>query len=147
MLSRRMGFSGKQSVSPVKLSFGPKIAAMSPAGTSSMSTRRSAKIRTIRPMRSRLPLLVFKRVVPVLSTPLYTRTKPKRPTKGSVMILKTNAESGSSLLASRVMTIDSSSGSVPLTGGMSSGEGNKATTQSNKICTPLFLSAEPHTTG
>ena len=37
--------------------------------------------------------------------------------------------------------------SIPVTGGTSSGEGSRSTMASISICTPLFLSAEPTSTG
>ena len=36
---------------------------------------------------------------------------------------------------------------MPVTGGMSSGDGRKSTTASSSGCTPLFLNAEPQMTG
>ena len=45
-------------------------------------------------MRSFCFLVELSTVVPVFSTPEYTRTKDRRPTKGSVAILKARAEKG-----------------------------------------------------
>ena len=68
------------------------------------------------------------------------------PTKGSVMILKASALNGAVSLVSRVMSAPVL-GSLPCTGGMSSGEGSKSTTASSSGCTPLCLKAEPQSTG
>ena len=62
------------------------------------------------------------------------------------MILKANAENGS-LSVGRRKTSLFVLGSIPWTGGMSSGEGRYSTTASKSCCTPLFLKAEPHKTG
>ena len=45
-------------------------------------------------MRSFCFLVELSTVVPVFSTPEYTRMKDRRPTKGSVAILKARAEKG-----------------------------------------------------
>ena len=62
------------------------------------------------------------------------------------MILKASAENGAESSAGR------SSSSMPLTsmpviGGRSTGLGRKSTTASSMGCTPLFLNADPHSTG
>ena len=72
--------------------------------------------------------------------------KAKRPTKGSVAILKANAAKGSVTEGLRY-TSSSVSGSIPLTASISRGEGMKAQTASSNACTPLFLNAEPHIMG
>ena len=119
---------------------------MSPACTASTSSRRSANMRTMRPMRSRRPLVAFCSMEPVRNTPEYTRKKARRPTKGSVTILNTSAATGSSSAGARV-TGCPFCGSAPSTGGTSSGEGKKSTTRSSRVCTPRFFSAEPQSTG
>ncbi len=59
MRSRITGSSFDASVSPVPVSFRPTKAAMSPAETSLISSRLSACIWNIRPIRSRESLVVF----------------------------------------------------------------------------------------
>ena len=73
-------------------------------------------------MRSFCFLVEFRTEVPVFRTPEYTRTKDRRPTKGSVAILKARAEKGASSLAGRSSS-SSVSGLTPLMAGMSTGEG------------------------
>ena len=65
------------------------------------------------------------------------------------MILNARAANGSLSSALRSSSASASllSGSVPVTGGMSSGDGRKSTTASSIGCTPLFLNAEPQMTG
>ena len=62
------------------------------------------------------------------------------------MILNARAENGASSLVGRV---SGSSLSIlwPLTSGTSIGDGRKSITASSSGCTPLFLKAEPHSTG
>ena len=57
--SRMTGCSGSVSVSPVKVSRRPTAAAMSPAETSSISSRWLACSSTMRPMRSLRSLLAL----------------------------------------------------------------------------------------
>src|SRR2546427_3304496 len=68
------------------------------------------------------------------------------PTKGSDMILNASAENGCSSEARR-SAASSFSGLVPSTGGTSSGDGRKSTTASSSGWMPLFLKAEPASTG
>ena len=67
--SSTMGWCSSQSVSPVVVSLSPTAAAMSPASTSSISSRLSARICTSRPIRSRFPLAGFQAAIPVSSRP------------------------------------------------------------------------------
>jgi hypothetical protein len=69
ILSSTMGWCSSHSVSPVVVSFRPTQAAMSPASTSSISSRLSARICTSRPMRSRFLLAGFHAAIPVSSRP------------------------------------------------------------------------------
>ena len=73
-------------------------------------------------MRSRCFLVELSTVVPVFSIPEYTRMKDRRPTKGSVAILKARAEKGASSEAGRSSS-SSVSGFTPWMAGMSTGEG------------------------
>ena len=145
MRSKTMGASSAHKVSPVVTSFKPIAAAMSPARTSSISSRSFAVICTKRPIRSRVPFTELTTVSPDFKTPEYTRIKVKLPTYLSFIILNAKAEKGASSLAWRVAF--SPSGNSPATGGMSVGAGNNSTTASNIRCTPLFLKAEPHSIG
>ncbi len=65
------------------------------------------------------------------------------------MILKASAENGSESSAWRSASRSSPplTGSRPVTGGTSSGEGRYAMTASSSGCTPLFLKELPHRTG
>ena len=65
------------------------------------------------------------------------------------MILNASAENGSESSAWRVASRSSPplTGSRPVTGGTSSGDGRYAMTASSRGCTPLFLNDEPHRTG
>ena len=72
-------------------------------------------------MRSFLPRIAFSTVSPEFSTPEYTRMKVSWPTYGSVMILNASAENGASSPGLRLSSSPFSF--VPLTGGMSTGEG------------------------
>ena len=65
------------------------------------------------------------------------------------MILNASAENGSESSALRVASRSSPplTGSRPVTGGTSSGDGRYAMTASSSGCTPLFLNDEPHRTG
>ena len=88
-------------------------------------------------MRSFCFLVELSTVVPVFSTPEYTRMKDRRPTKGSVAILKARAEKGALSSAGR----SSSSlgvGVHALDGGDVQGEGIKSTMASSSFCTPLL---------
>src|SRR5204863_6026066 len=78
--------------------------------------------------------------------PEYTRKYASRPTYGSVTILNASAENGSSSVGFR-STGSLVRGSMPTTGGTSSGDGRNSTTASSSSCTPLFFSALPHITG
>ncbi len=62
------------------------------------------------------------------------------------MILNARPENGSSSELLRVISVSPST-SMPFTSGTSSGDGRKSTTASSIGCTPLFLKAEPHSTG
>src|SRR6266511_5032202 len=73
------------------------------------------------------------------------RQKVMVPTYGSSMILKASPANGS--LSSGLRTTSLPFGSMPLIGGTSSGDGRKSTTASSSGCTPLYLKAEPHSTG
>ena len=83
------------SVSPVPVSFSPTKAAMSPATTSLISSRLSACIWNMRPMRSRWPLVVFITVSPACSTPRVDAHEGQVPYL-SLMILKARPAKGSS---------------------------------------------------
>ncbi|MNY59915.1 hypothetical protein D3C86_1964120 [compost metagenome] len=72
-------------------------------------------------MRSFLPLTVLYTVSPLVNTPEYTRTKVSWPTNGSVISLNAKAENFSPSSALRVT--GASSSSVPVTSGMSTGDG------------------------
>ena len=61
------------------------------------------------------------------------------------MILNASAENGSSSLAARVTS--SPFRSCATIGGTSSGEGRYQMIASSSGCTPLFLNADPHSTG
>ncbi len=67
--SRITGWSGSTSVSPVKVSLRPTAAAMSPAWTSSISSRWFACIWRMRPIRSFLPFVELRRYEPDLRVP------------------------------------------------------------------------------
>ena len=69
MRSSTTGSSDEARVSPVPVSFRPTNAAMSPAETSLISARLSACIWNMRPMRSRLSLVVFITVSPDFRVP------------------------------------------------------------------------------
>src|SRR6185369_9087061 len=74
------------------------------------------------------------------------RTNDNWPRCLSAMILKTKPANGAEASAGRLSTA-SVFGFMPSTGGTSSGDGRKSTTASSSVCTPLFLNAEPVTTG
>ena len=57
--SRMIALSSSDSVSPVRVSLSPIAAAMSPASTSSISSRLLACICSSRPIRSRLSLVLL----------------------------------------------------------------------------------------
>ena len=65
------------------------------------------------------------------------------------MILKASAANGSESSAWRSASRSSPplTGSRPVTGGTSSGDGRKSMTASSSGCTPLFLNDEPQRTG
>jgi hypothetical protein len=65
------------------------------------------------------------------------------------MTLKASAANGASSSAGRVASLPSSplTGSMPVTGGTSSGEGSSSTIASSRGWTPLFLKADPQRTG
>ena len=67
--SRMTGCSGSVRVSPVNVSLSPTAAAMSPAKTSSISSRWLACIWRMRPTRSRLPFVGLSTYEPALSVP------------------------------------------------------------------------------
>ena len=67
------------------------------------------------------------------------------PTYGSTATLKASAANGASSAVCRVTS--SPPGLTPVTGGTSSGDGRKSTMASMSGCTPLFLKAEPQSTG
>jgi len=69
-----------------------------------------------------------------------------RPAYGSAMVLKTNAEKGSSGSGERSMLL-SSLGSTPVFTPMSFGDGMQLLMVSMKISMPIFLVADPHSTG
>ena len=77
--------------------------------------------------------------------PEYTRKYASFPTKGSVIILNTRAEKGSS--SEECLTMGLPSRSVPSMGGISVGAGMYSRIASRSFCTPLFLYAEPQHTG
>ncbi len=62
------------------------------------------------------------------------------------MILKASAAKGSPSSGLRTTT-SSVPGFKPSVAGTSSGLGRKSTTASSRGCTPLFLKADPHSTG
>ena len=64
----------------------------------------------------------------------------------SSISLNASIESGSSSEALRSIGL-SSLGLIPLIAGISIGDGRKSTTASRSGCTPLFLKAEPQSTG
>ena len=67
------------------------------------------------------------------------------PTNGSVAILNANAANGS--LSSAFLSASSPSKVVPLTAGISNGDGKKSTTPSIISWTPLFLYEDPQIHG
>ena len=79
-------------------------------------------MRSNRPTRSVLSLVLFSIAAPFSSLPEYTRKYDRRPTKGSETILKTNALKGAESSTSRT-TVSFVSGSIPVGAGISSGEG------------------------
>ena len=86
---------------------------MSPVRAVFTSSLELACISSRRPILSFFPLLAFSTYVPAFSTPLYTRTNVRDPTKESVMILKARPEKGSSSDGLRMTTASGSSASVP----------------------------------
>ena len=144
--SRITSFFSSHNVSPVVVSLRPTAAAISPAYTSAISLRVLACICRIRPTRSRLPLVEFLTYEPDDKIPEYTRKKVSFPTNGSVITLKARAENGSSS-EECLSTSSSVSGLTPLIAGTSNGDGKYSTTASSIGCTPLYLNADPHTTG
>ena len=67
--SRRIGAVSTASVSPVVVAFRPTIAAISPAPSTSRSSRWFACIWRMRPTRSVLPVVVFRTRSPDLTWP------------------------------------------------------------------------------
>ena len=63
--------------------------------------------------------------------------KASLPTNGSVAILNANADIGSE--SDAFLSASSPSNVVPLTGGISNGDGKYSTTASSICWTPLFL--------
>src|SRR5215213_11421988 len=74
------------------------------------------------PIRSRVPLVTFSTGDPVFNVPEYTRKNTNWPANGSVIILNASAEKGSLSSGFRSTSL-SVFGSMPLTGGISRGEG------------------------
>ena len=137
MDSSNTGLPSVQRVSPVPVSLGPTMAAMSPAYTSSTSVRLAACISTSLLTRSRLPLVELYTYVPDLSVPLYTLKKASLPTKGSVTILKARAAKGSSSAHLSCISLVPSL-LTPTGAGTSKGEGRKSTMALSRGCTPLL---------
>ncbi len=123
MVSSRIGASTSHRVCDVFTSLIPTAAAISPAYTSSTSSRLSAISRTIRPTRSLLPVEEFIMYVPDFIVPEYTRKNASCPTNLSSCSLNTSALIPSSSEGFRVRTVSSSLGSVPCVSGRSSGDG------------------------
>ena len=71
--SSTIGWPESHSVSPVRVFFRPMPATMSPVAMFSRSSRLLACICRMRPMRSRLPVVVLSTCPPRSSVPLYTR--------------------------------------------------------------------------
>ena len=67
--SSRIGAVSIASVSPVVVAFSPTMAAISPAPSSSRSSRWFACIWRMRPMRSLLPVVVFMTLSPCFISP------------------------------------------------------------------------------
>ncbi len=68
------------------------------------------------------------------------------PTYGSLMILNARAEKGAASSGVPLQLLDPLD-VQPAVGGTSSGLGRKSTTASSMGWTPLFLKADPHSTG
>src|SRR5690606_32383577 len=128
---------------PVLMSLNPTTAPISPAPIFSIGFCLLACIWKIREIRSLFPERVFNTYEPACSTPEYARIKHKRPTNGSVAILKPKAAKGSDSDGLREIS-SPLRGSVPLTASWSNGDGNNSITKSSMVCTPLFLKDEPH---
>mmetsp|Transcript_89314 Transcript_89314/g.130657 ORF Transcript_89314/g.130657 Transcript_89314/m.130657 type:complete len:283 (+) Transcript_89314:1197-2045(+) len=146
IFSRMTGAVGSHRVSPVVVSLRPMTATISPATAQSTSVRSMACISRRRPTRSFLSFTVLSTFEDFSSTPEYTRTNVRVPTKGSFMILKARADIGSSSDDRRSIG-ESSLGLIPLMLGTSTGAGMYHTTLSRSGCTPLFLKAVPMHTG
>ena len=121
---------------------------MSPANASLISSRLFACISSIRPIAL---ALVLDRVHAGTSRSRSRRsrraTKVSEPTNGSFMILKASAGERRVVARPRARPPRRCPASMPSIGGTSSGDGRKSTTASSSGCTPLFLKAEPHSTG
>ena len=78
--------------------------------------------------------------------PEYTRKTEIRPAWGSMMVLKTKADTGPSGVASRA-TSSSAPGRVPMAAGRSAGDGSRSTITSRSGCTPTLRAAETGITG
>ena len=145
-LERDRCFLGSHSVSPVVTSFRPTAAAMSPAWTSLISSRSLACICSRRPMRSLLaPCRVEDRVAGLQHARIDAE---ERQLADERIVQDLERERGERLVVARPGASSSvPSSTMPLTGGMSTGDGMYSTTASSIACTPLFLNAEPHSTG
>ena len=125
----------------------PTAAQMSPALHSSISSRLLACICSRRPMRSRLPRVELQHARAALERARVDAEEGQVAANGSFMILNARAANGASSSALRTLDLVRRVGCMPSTGGMSSGDGRKLTTASSSGCTPLFLKAEPQSTG
>jgi hypothetical protein len=132
----------------VFVDFNHKKAHICQAQISVISSLLLACISKSLPTLSFLPDTELKIVSQDLITQLYTLTKVKVPTKGSVATLKANAE-GTSLSSTFKETASHVLASSPsiLPSFASIGEGKYFTTASNANCTPEFLRAVPTITG
>ena len=147
IFSRTIGFAGSQRVCPVWVSLRPRNAQIFPAEISEISSLLFACISKSLPTLSFFSVTELSKVSPDLITPEYTLTKVKVPTKGSVMILKAIAETGS-LRSAFLTTVSSSlSGLWPTISPLSSGDGKKSITALSTSWTPLFPRAVPQSIG
>ena len=121
---------------------------MLPALHSFSSSRLLACMRRMRPKRSRLPRVEFSTAVPLVDRARVDAEE--REVADERVVHDLERERRERLVVARLARRASCSclsGSMPLTGGMSSGDGRKFTTASSSSCTPLFLKAEPQSTG
>ena len=144
--ANRTGRAGSQMESPVPVFWSLAMAPISPAMMRSISTCFLPRMEEMDPTFSVLSRLTFRKELPPLREPEYTRKMESFPTKGSATVLMTWAAKGADSSQERAISSPDFT-SVTVTAGRSAGEGRNFTMASTRGAIRRLGAAAPPSMG